>query len=80
MRSPTAKLTVRLARADLESAKAYAKAHGTTVTELISRHFRRLQAAPHEPSAELLQIVGLLPSNIDGEAEYREFLAKKHGL
>ena len=40
----TAKLTVRLPKADIEFAKRYARAHHLTLTELIDRHFRRLRS------------------------------------
>ena len=40
----TAKLTVRLPRRDLEFAEAYARMHRISVSELIDRYLRSLQA------------------------------------
>jgi hypothetical protein len=75
----TAKLTVRLPKHDIEFAKRYARSHRITVTELIDRHFRQLRS--HVPSAvhpEVEKISGLIPADVDAEAEYHEHLAKKH--
>jgi hypothetical protein len=63
----------------LEFAKRYAREHGMTVTELIDRYLRTLQANPKlsiHPVVE--RISGLVPSGIDGEADYREHLLEKH--
>lgn len=50
----TTKLTIRLPRRDIEFAKAYAKAHGMSVTEVIDRYPRRMRALEeHTPSPEL---------------------------
>ena len=75
----TAKLTVRLPKADIEFAKRYARAHRLTLTELIDRHFRRLRSQEEgEIHPEVEKISGLVPSDIDAEAEYHEHLSKKH--
>ena len=74
----TAKLTVRLPKADLEFAKRYARAHRVTLTELIDRHFRRLRSQEvDEIHPEVEKISGLVPSDVDAEAEYHEHLSKK---
>lgn len=76
----TTKLTIRLPRRHVEFAKAYARAHGVTVTEVIDRYLRRMQALErHSPSAELAPITGLIPADIDVEAEWRHHLGEKHG-
>ncbi|MFA9462254.1 DUF6364 family protein [Thiohalorhabdus sp. Cl-TMA] len=79
MPSDTVKLTVRLPREDVEYAKAYARAHGLTVTEVIDRYLRRLRAADERsPSPELEAITGLVPGDVDVEEEYRRHLHEKH--
>ncbi len=58
----TTKLTIRLPRKHVEFAKAYAKAHGITVTEFIDRLLRRLQALEHTGlHPEVEAISGLVP-------------------
>ena len=75
----TAKLTVRLPKQDLEFAKQYAQEHRITVTELIDRFLQRLQAGRMSPiHPEIEKISGLVPSDIDAEALYREHLLSKH--
>lgn len=79
MESETTKITIRLPRQDVEFAKAYAKAHGLSMTEVIDRHLRRLRALEqHTPSAELDAITGLLPPDLDAEQAYRDHLSDKH--
>ncbi|MGC9457406.1 MAG: DUF6364 family protein [Halothiobacillaceae bacterium] len=78
MPAETAKLTIRLPREDLDFAKSYAKAHGVTLTEVIDRYLCLLRAREHRPSAEIARMTGLLPPEIDGEAEYHQHLAEKH--
>ncbi len=75
----TAKLTVRLPKADIEFAKRYARAHRITLTELIDRHFRRLRSREEsEIHPEVEKISGLVPAEVDAEAEYHEHLLDKH--
>ena len=75
----TAKLTVRLPKADIEFAKRYARAHRITLTELIDRHFRRLRSQEvGEIHPEVERISGLVAPDVDAEAEYHEYLLKKH--
>ncbi|MCG6658053.1 hypothetical protein HOP52_09830 [Halomonas campisalis] len=79
MERETTKVTIRLPKQDVEFAKAYAKAHGISMTEVIDRHLRRLRELErHTPSAELDAITGLLPSDLDAERVYREHLVEKH--
>lgn len=75
----TAKLTLRLPKADVEFAKQYAKLHGITVTELIDRYFRQLQTLT-EPGIhpEVEKITGILPPEINVQAEYGDYLERKH--
>ena len=78
MPTQTAKLTIRLPREDLDFAKTYAKAHGLTLTEVIDRYLRLLRDREHRPSAALARVTGLIPAEVDGEAEYQRHLIKKH--
>lgn len=80
MEADTTKLTIRLPREDVEFAKAYAKAHGLTVTEMIDRYLRSLRAASAgELSPEIDAISGLVPSDVDAESEHRLHVRGKHG-
>jgi hypothetical protein len=73
------KLTIRLPRQDVEFAKAYAKAHGLTVTEVVDRYLRRMRALEEQaPSPELDFITGLVSSDINAEDEHRRHLEKKY--
>lgn len=74
------KLTIRLPKQDVAFAKTYAQAHGMTVTQFIDRYLRRMRSLEeHTPSPELEPIIGLIPADIDAEAEYRSYLLGKHG-
>lgn len=76
----TSKLTIRLPVEDANFVKRYAKANGLSVTEVIDRYLRRMRLLDNEaPSAALDEITGLLPADIDAEAEMRERLSIKHG-
>lgn len=76
----TTKLTLRLPSRDVAYIKAYARTHGITVTEVIDRFLRRMRAMDeHSPSHELEEVTGILPPDIDAEAEYRDHLVRKHG-
>lgn len=73
METDTIKLTIRLPRQDVEFVKAYARAHGLTVTEVIDRYLRRMRALPDaEPSPEIDAITGLVSAGADVEREYRD--------
>lgn len=80
MATETTKLTIRLPKQDAEFAKAYAKAHGLSVTEVIDRYLRRMRALEqHAPSPALEAITGLVPEEVDAETEYRRHILGKHG-
>jgi hypothetical protein len=78
MDTDTTKLTIRVPRSDLEFAKAYAKSHGVTLTEMVDRYLRRLRDTPDLPSQMVAQITGLIPADINAEDEYRTHLLAKH--
>jgi len=80
MTAETTKLTIRLPRQDVEFAKAYAKAHNLSVTEVIDRYLRRIRAIEgRAPSMALESITGLVPRDVDAVAEHRRHLMGKHG-
>lgn len=75
----TTKLTIRLPKQHVAFAKAYASAHGVSVTEFIDRYLRRMQALEqYQPGSEVEAISGLIPADVDAEAVYLEHLAEKH--
>jgi len=74
----TAKLTIRLPKNDLEFAKRYAQAHRMTVTELIDRYLRSLQGEVGAIHPEVERISGLIPSEVDARAEYRQQVLDKY--
>ena len=74
----TVKLTVRLPKGDLEFAKRYARAHRITVTELLDRYLRSLQAGTGAIHQEVERISGLVPGDVQARAEYREHVVRKH--
>ncbi|SEL05326.1 DUF6364 family protein [Ectothiorhodospira marina] len=79
MEQETTKVTFRLPKQDVEFARAYAKAHGMSMTEVIDRHLRRLRALErHTPSAELEAITGLISPDLDAEQAYHDHLSDKH--
>jgi len=79
MEGKTTKLTVRLPKQDAEFAKAYAKAHGLMVTEVIDRYLRRMRSRqPQALSAEVEFLTALAPADVDAQAEYRRHLESKH--
>jgi hypothetical protein len=79
MKPDTTKLTIRLPKRHVEFAKAYAKVHGLTVTEVIDRYLRHIQALEQRPLApELEAILGLVPGDVDAEAEYRRHIQSRH--
>jgi len=80
MEKETAKLTVRLPREDIEFAKRYAQANDLTVTELIDRHLRRMRLLQaRDLSPELDEITGLVPADVDAEADWHAHQQRKHG-
>ncbi len=76
----TTKLTIRLPSEDVNFAKAYAKAHGLSVTEVIDRYLRRMRTLDEQaPAPELDEITGLVPDGVDAQAEFRRHSQEKHG-
>jgi hypothetical protein len=75
----TTKLTIRLPSEDVAFVKAYAKTHGLSVTQVIDRYLRRMRALDEKaPRPELDAITGLVPPDIDAEAEFRHHQLHKY--
>jgi hypothetical protein len=74
------KLTIRIERATLERAKRYARAHGTSLTRLVTSQFERLgaddEACSNAPVTR--RLTGALPPEASLQ-DYREHLERKHG-
>ena len=80
MATETSKLTILLPVEDVDFVKRYAKANGLSVTEVIDRYLRRMRLLDEETlPAALDEITGLLPPDLDAEAEMRERQSTKHG-
>ncbi len=79
MTTHTSKLTIRLPTKDIEFAKRYAKEHGLTVTEVIDRYLRQMQALEATPVSQCLDaITGILPEEVNVQDEQLERLLDKH--
>ncbi len=79
MPESTAKLTIRLPADVLASAKRYARAHRTTVTELIHRHLSSLDSLSEgDLPAEVRSVVGIIPSSMGVREEYHQQAFRKH--
>ena len=65
----------------IEQAKEYASQHDTSVSQLVELYFHNLVVQEgegrHTPLVQAL--TGLLPSEVDAEAEYKNHLADKYG-
>jgi hypothetical protein len=73
------KLTIRIDRATLESAKRYAREHGTSLTRLVTSHLERL-SGEDEPAGEApatRRLTGVLPADASLQ-DYRDHLERKH--
>jgi len=73
------KLTIRIDRATLESAKRYAQAHGTSLTRLVTSHLERL-GADDGTSADApvtRRLTGVLPADASPQ-DYWEHIERKH--
>lgn len=79
MSTNTSKLTIRLPSEDVAFVKNYAKANGLSVTEVIDRYLRRMRMLDNQaPPPALEEITGLVPSDVDVEAEVRKHEQNKH--
>jgi hypothetical protein len=74
------KLTVRVPRHLLTNAKRYAKAHQTTLTELISAYLKHIPAEPEvlDHATVVRRLTGLLSSDVS-IVDYKKHLEEKFG-
>ena len=78
MGNKTFKLTVSLPREEIDFAKDYAQAHGISVAEMFGRYLRALRSNHTSLNVEVRSISGLIPNDIDGRQEYRDYQWGKH--
>ncbi len=75
----TKKINVRLPSSEVDFAEAYAKKHQLSVDEVIDRSLKLLQRTEQgDIHPDVLTISGIVPSEINAEAEYRDHLLRKH--
>ena len=73
------KLTLRIEKPIIESAKAYAQHHNTTVSRLVAEFLRSLKVAEDIPPSPILEeLSGILPANAS-LGEYKTYLEEKYG-
>ncbi len=76
------KLTIRLPRAHVDFVKAYAHAHGTTVTAVIDDWLRKLRTEASREDEVLnprvAEIAGFVHSGTDLDAVYADWLEQRH--
>ena len=73
------KLTLRIEKPIIESAKAYAQHHNTTLSRLVAEFLRSLKTAEGIPSTPILEeLSGILPADASLE-EYGAYLEEKYG-
>ena len=73
------KLTIRIDRATLASAKKYAQAHGTSLTRLVTSHLERLGG--HGETADEAPVTRRLTGVLPPEAslhDYHEHIERTH--
>lgn len=78
----TVKVTIRLPREHVDFAKAYARAHGTTVTAVIDDWLQKLRAeASRDGDAlnpKVAAIAGIVHSGTDLDVAYGKWLEERH--
>ena len=74
------KLTVRVPRHLLENAKRYARAHQTTLTELISTYLQHIPSEPDvlERAPVVRRLTGILSPDVSTQ-DYKKHLDDKYG-
>jgi hypothetical protein len=72
------KLTLRIEKPIIESAKGYAKRHNTTLSQLVAEFLRSLDVTEAYPSTPILaELSGILPTDTSLES-YHSHLEEKH--
>lgn len=73
------KLTLRIEKPIIESAKAYAHHHNATLSRLVAEYLRSLKlAGDTQPAPILEELSGILPGDASLE-EYQTYLEEKYG-
>jgi len=75
------KLTIRVNRELIQSAKHYAARHQISLSQLVENYFKVLSASQNEPVEQtplLNQLSGILPADASME-EHRRHLDEKYG-
>ncbi|MBC8333562.1 MAG: hypothetical protein H8E28_16400 [Anaerolineae bacterium] len=74
------KMTVRVPRPLLESAKDYASQHNTTLTRLVSNYLRHLTLEDHSlaDAPAVRRLSGALSTEV-AKADYQAYLEGKYG-
>ena len=76
---PSAELTIELPSEEVDFLQAYAKAHGTTVAELMARYSQALRGAPPRPiHPDVQKITGIIPPEVDAKEAYTQHILEKH--
>ena len=77
-----ARMTIRLPGEALDFARQYASESQMTLSELVLRYFERIReivmrkddAVPRS----VVRVAGIIPDDVDAEAEYRAHLSEKY--
>jgi len=78
------KLTLRLDEKLIESAKAYARRQGKSVSQLVAEFFERLGRQDDEPrnddelTPKVRRLLGIIRESRDDENEYKRYIEDKH--
>jgi hypothetical protein len=76
---PTTTLTVNLPSEEIEFLQRYAQQHGLTAAEVVAQYLQRLKSGAQPViHPEVAALSGLVPTDIDAEAEYHRHLLEKH--
>ncbi len=72
------KLTLRIEKPIIESAKDYAQQHNTSLSRLVAEFLRSLRIAEGRPAAPILEdLSGILPPEVS-LAEHHPYLEEKY--
>lgn len=76
------KLTLRLDKRLIERARQYADKHNTSISRLVEVFFQNLDKSDEqvtEHTALVQELTGILPAEVDLEAERLAYLLEKYG-
>lgn len=74
---PARKLTLSVDEDVIEKARRYSKAHGTSISRLVTSFLARLSQQRRRYTPTVQRLIGLLPRHAD-RAEYRRHLEEKY--